>query len=215
MIQRTTLSALLLLTWLAAPDFLPAGGSPAASVIPEEDYGLYDQVVAKKFLTSHTELVVLGRITVSRLLPNQKEPTTIAFFDERGYFNGSLPLNLVQDFIGANQEPGRLEGRFQFGVRYRFASGNDTEEPEVMAGLPVMTGRASPAGAPSVLDRLAFSRVGRTLRNDQALLYVDQVRPDGTGAGFLVWFRRQGLKWAIAETDVVWTARDEESEEAP
>ncbi len=95
-------------------------------------------------------------------------------------------------------------------------SGNAAEEPEVVSGLPVKAGRAAgPAGTASVLDRLAFSRVGRTLRDDQALLYVEHARPDGTGAGFLVWFRRQGLTWTIAETEVVWTARDEDSEETP
>ena len=215
MIQRATVPALLLLTCLAVPELLHAKGRPAAFVIPEDDYGLYDQVVTKKFLTSHTQLVVLERMTTSRLLPNQEEPITIAFFGEQGYFNGSLPSDLIRDFVGANQEPSRLEGRFQFGVRYRFVSGNAAEEPEVLSGLPVKAGRARPTGAPYMLDRLAFSRVGRTLRNDQALLYVEHVRPDGTGAGFLVWFRRQGLRWTIADTDVVWTVRDEESEEAP
>jgi hypothetical protein len=216
MMHRMTVTGLLLLTCLAVPEFLPAKVRPAAFAIPEEDYGLYDRVVTKKFLTSQTQLVVLERMTVSRILPNQKEPTTIAFFDEQGYFNGTLPLDLVRDFVEANQEPGRLEARFQFGVGYRFVSGNPAEEePEVVSALPVKAGCGRPTRAPSVLDRLAFSRLGRTLRNDQALLYVEHVRPDGTGAGFLVWFRRQELDWTIADTDVIWTARDEDNDEAP
>jgi hypothetical protein len=185
---------------------------PVGSVIAGTDYNLYDQVVTTKFLTSRTRLVLLERLTVSRLLPDQKEPVTIASFDDQEYFNGMLPRDLIRDFVGANQEPGRLEGHFRFGVRYRFVSENAAEEPEVLSGLPVNSGPGSP---PAVLDRLAFSRVGRTLRNDQALLYVEHVRPDGTGAGFLVWFHRQGLAWAIADTDVVWTALGGESKEAP
>jgi hypothetical protein len=216
MMQRMTVSVLLLLTCLAVPGFLPAKERPAKSVIPEDDYGLYNEVVAKKFLTSQTQLVVIERMTVSRLLPNQKTPPPIALFDEQGYFNDALPMDLVRDFVGVNQEPGRLEERFHFGVRYRLVSNNlAEEEPEVTSGLPVKVRPAGPAGAPSVVDRLAFSRVGRTLRNDQALLYVEHVRPDGTGAGFLVWFRRPRLEWTIADTDVVWTASDEDSEEAP
>jgi hypothetical protein len=182
-----------------------------SAAIPAEDYALYDQVVTKKFLTSDTQLVAIERMTVSRLLPNREGPMTVALFQEQGYFNDALPLDLVRDFVGANHEPGRLEGRFQFGVRYRFVSGNTIEEPEVTLALPVKA-RTRLAQAPSVLDRLAFSRIARTLRNDQALLYVENTRPDGTGAGFLVWFRRQGREWT---TEVVWTVRSEEGGGGP
>jgi hypothetical protein len=72
-----------------------------------------------------------------------------------------------------------------------------------------------PAQAPPVLDRLAFSRVARTLRSDQALLYVENTRPDGTGAGFLVWFRRRGREWTIFDTEVVWTVRSQEGDGGP
>jgi hypothetical protein len=200
---------------LPVQESFAAEGKRIDSGIPVDDYALYDQVVTKKFLTSDTQLVVLERMTVSRLLPNQEEPMTIALFQEQGYFDGELPPDLVRDFVGANHEPGRLEGRFQFGVRYRFVSGNTIEEPEVASALPVNAGRATPAQAPPVLDRLAFSRVGRTLRNDHALLYVENTRPDGTGAGFLVWFRRQGREWTIFDTEVVWTVRSPESEDGP
>jgi len=70
---------------------------------------------------------------------------------------------------------------------------------------PVSWARARLIHAPLVLDRLAFSRVGRSLRNDQALLYVEILRPDGTGAGFLVWCRRQGRSWTLFDTEVTWT----------
>ena len=180
-----------LFTCLSVQVSLAAEGKRVASIIPVGDYALYDQVVTKKFLTSKTQLVVLERMTVFRLLPNQEGTITIALFQEQGYFNGELPPGLVRDFVGANYEPRRLEGRFQFGVRYRFVSGNATEELEVTVALPVKAGRTMPAQVPPVLDRLVLSCVGRTLRNDQALLYVENTRLDGTGAGFLVWFRRR------------------------
>jgi len=215
--MMSTVAALVLtvLTCLPAQEFLAVKEGRGASDIPVDDYALYDQVVTKKFLTSKTQLVVLERMTVARLLPNQEEPMTITLFQEQGYFNGDLPLDLVRDFIGANHEPSRLEGRFQFGVRYRFVSGNTIEEPEVMVFLPVRSVRVVQAQAVPVLDRLAFSRVGRTFRNDQALLYVENTRPDETGAGLLVWFRRQGREWTIVDTEVVWTARVQEGGDGP
>ena len=179
----------------------------AADVIPAEDYVLYDQTIESLFLTSHTMLVVIERMTVARLFPGQAEPITIASVHDRNYFLGRLPPDLVGDFVGANREAGRLEGRFQFGVRYRFVTGQSIEEPEVSAAIPVQ--------AVPVLERLAFSRVGRTLRNDQALVYVEQLRPDETGAGFLVWFHRNGQEWTIFDTEVIWTIRSEEGLESP
>jgi hypothetical protein len=174
----------------------------AADLIPAEDYVLYDQTIESLFLTSHTMLVVIERMTVARLFPGQAEPITIASVHDRNYFTGLLPPDLVGNFVQANREAGRLEGRFQFGVRYRFVTGQSIEEPEVSAAIPVQ--------AMPVLERLAFSRVGRTLRNDQALVYVEQMRPDETGAGFLVWFHRKGQEWRIFNTEVVWTIRGEE-----
>lgn len=215
MLRHATASMVVLVASLAGPEFPGASATPTASAIPADDYALYDQVVIKKFLTSRMLLVVLERVTVSRLLPDQREPTTISFFDEQGYFNGALPRELIRDFVEANREPGRLEGRFRFGVRYRFVPGNAAEEPEVELGRLVSTGDTRPSLAPPVLDRLAFSRVGRTIRNDQALLYVEHVRPDGTGAGYLVWFRRRAQEWTIVDMEVVWTARDEAATEYP
>lgn len=199
---------------LLADVIVPAYGGPEPpSAVPLEDYALYDQVVAKKFLTSQTRLVIFLRMTIPRLLPNQDYPATPALFDELGLFGGRLPAELIHDFVAVNQEPSRLEGRFGFGVRYRFVSGNAEEEPEVRAALPVRGIPAWRAHAGSVLERLAFSRVGRTRRNDQALVYVEQQRPSGSGAGLLVWFHRTGTDWNIHDTDVVWTARTLDPEE--
>jgi hypothetical protein len=52
--------------------------------------------------------------------------------------------------------------------------------------------------------------VAYTARLDQALLYVEQHRPDRTGAGFLVWFGRQAAAWSIIETEVLWSIRENE-----
>jgi hypothetical protein len=169
-----------------------AGSDQQADAIPAEDYALFDQVVTSKFLTSATQLVVIERMTRLRLSPDQEGPTMIGVFQERGYFDGELPADLIREFISANRQASRLEGRFHLAVGYRFATEDIIEEPEVSLARPVTVAYARPVQAPSVLDRLAFSRVARNLRNDHALLYVEILRPDGTGAGFLVWCRRQG-----------------------
>lgn len=213
-------TTMLIAAWFICPPVCSAHaaeGMSLAAGIPAEDYALYDQVVENKFLTSNTELVVLERMTVVRLSPDLAEPMTLGSFQERNYFMGRLPPDLVRDFVGANLDAGRLEGRFRFGVRYRFLSVGSLEDPEAASAWPVKTGPVAPAQASSVVDRLAFSRVGRTLRNDQALLYVENSRPDGTGAGFLVWFHKQARAWMIYDTEVVWTARydGQEGEESP
>jgi hypothetical protein len=189
-----------------------AQATEAPPPVPVEDYALYDQIVTKKFLTSDTQLVVLERMTTARLIPNLEGPLTVHRFEEQAYFEGELPAGLAGDFVSANREPGRLEGRFHFDVRYRFVSEGAIEEPEVRSAVPVA---AVPAQGVPVLDRLAFSRIGRTLRNDQALVYVENTRPDGTGAGFLVWFRRQGREWTLFDTEVIWTVRPEERSDGP
>ena len=176
-----------------------------ADAIAAEDYALYDQVVTSKFLTSATQLVVIERMTRLRLSPDQEGPTTIGAFQEQEYFDGELPTDLIREFSAVNREPSRLEGRFHFGVGYRFATGDRLEEPEVSLARPVTVARARLVQAPSVLDRLAFSRVARSLRNDHALMYVETLRPDGTGAGFLVWCRRRGRSWTLFDTEVAWT----------
>jgi hypothetical protein len=210
-----------------------AGSDQQAEDIPAEDYALYDQVVTSKFLTSATQLVVIERATLFRLSPDQEGLTTIGAFQEQEYFDGELPADLIREFTAINRQASRLEGRFHFGVNYRFAVGDKLEEPEASLspygwGLapfffapvpvrgaagqapsqtsePVPWARARPVQTPSVLGRMAFSRVARSLRNDHALLYVEVLRPDGSGAGFLVWFRRQGRSWTLFDTEVAWT----------
>jgi hypothetical protein len=187
-----------------------------ADAISAEDYALYDQVVTSKFLTSATQLVVIERMTRLRLSPDEEGPTMIEAFQEQGYFDGELPADLIREFSSVNRQPSRLEGRFHFGVGYRFATGDRIEEPEVSLVRPAAVARTRSVQVSPVLDRLAFSRVARSLRNDHALMYVEALRLDGTGAGFLVWCRRQGRSWTLFDTEVVWTIQPQlEPEEGP
>lgn len=212
---------ILFLVALFISGFIDAPGALADSdrqhdAIPAEDYALYDQVVTSKFLTSATQLVVIERMTRLRLSPDQEGATTIGAFREQEYFGSKLPADLIREFISLNRQPSRLEGKFHFAVSYRFATEGRLEEPEVSLARPITVARARPVQAPSILDRLAFSRVARSLRNDHALLYVDVLRPDGTGAGFLVWCRRQGRRWTLFDTEVAWTIQSQlEPEEGP
>ncbi|MCP9445975.1 MAG: hypothetical protein NNA22_00185 [Nitrospira sp.] len=199
--------------WLGLPWQAAFSNETGGNVVeaPAEDYPLYDRAIERLFLTSRARLLLIERMTVTRLLPNQTEPMTVEWFYEQDYFMGRLPRELAHDFVHVNSAAARLEGRFRVGVPYRFLSNGLIEEPEVFSRKALKVGRLAQAPMPSS-EHLAFSKIGRTLRNDQALLYVEQVRSEGTGAGFLVWFERKGVDWKIIETDVVWTIRDESSE---
>ena len=214
--QTVVIIAALLMGGLMGRSGAVAESDQKADAIPAEDYALYNQVVTSKFLTSATRLVVIERMTRLRLSPDEEGPTTIEAIQEQEYFDGELPPDLIREFREVNRQASRLEGRFHFGVGYRFATGDRIEEPEVSLPWPATVARARPIHAPPVLDRLAFSRVARSLRNEHALMYVEALRPDGTGAGFLVWCRRQGRSWTLFDTEVVWTIQSQiEPEERP
>ena len=163
---------------------------------------MYGQVVTSKVLTSATQLVVIERMTRLRLSPHQERPLPVGVFQEKGYFDDQLPADLIREFISLNRQASWLEGRFHYAASYRFATEDRFEEPEVSSARPVKVAHARPIQAPSVLDRLAFSRVARSLRDEQALLYVEALRPGGTGAGFLVWCCRQGQNWTLFDMEV-------------
>ena len=192
--------------------FAAPGASP---VVPADDYALYDQAVTRKFLTDQTQLVLVERATTTSISPRQAEPLSVRWFEEEQYFDGTLPADLVCGFIAANQTPSRLEGRFGFGVRYRFVSGETIEEPEVSLARPLPVSSGWPAQWGPVLDRLVFSRIGYDRAQRHALLYVGNPRPDGTGAGFLVWFRRQEAGWGIWDTEVIWTVHIQPESDGP
>ena len=197
----------------AIPGLSAADESPPAKPdpVPTEEYPVYDRVVGAKFLTSQVTLVVVNRLTVTRLIPNE-QPVSRAFFEENRFFGGTLPRDLVADFLLKSTKPSRLEARFKFGVPVRFVSGDELEGQEVYL-VPIPAGRAEARPAqvpPTTVGILEFSRVAFTPRGDQALVYVGDDRADGSGVGFLIWLRRQEHGWDILDTEVLWVARPEE-----
>jgi hypothetical protein len=209
MILRIEIALILLIGIAVFQAGSAAAAEPNPPAVPVEDYPVYDQVVRSKFLTTGTTLVIIERMTTTQMLPETQLLPTVAFFEERAFFDSRLPRDLIMDFLFKNQRPSRLGSLFAFGVPYRFISGDG--EPESEAKL-----RGAPWGLPASLvqeadsiDRLAFSRVGFSPRLEQALVYVANDRPDGSGAGFLIWLRTQGRNWDILDTEVVWTARPE------
>jgi len=192
-----------------ASDAAGAAGPPEpVESVPADEYPFYDVAVEAKFLTSQTRLIILERMTTTQLHPDHLSAPTVAWFNEQGWFDGRLPHELIRDFVAKNQHPSRLEAHFTFGVRYRFVSGEGVPETEAgLFAIPVVRPVQELEGELDTIDRLAFSRVGMTLRGDQALLHVANPRRDGTGAGFLFWLlRRQGV-WGLYDTEVIWVAQ--------
>ena len=216
--MQPAIHAIVLTLLLSAAAGVQAGDSPPpghdASVrVPTEDYPLYDLIVDEKFLTPDTQLVVLERSTVTRLHPEQQGPLRLETFQEYDVFDGRLPPDLMRDFLFKNQTPAKLEKQFGFGVRYRFISEEGGEQQETsLAPVPVFSvpfaiQEVPPDEPPAIIDRLAFSRVGYTFGGDQALIYVEYNRPDGTGAGFAVWLNQADKRWGILESELVWAVR--------
>jgi len=197
--------------WPALPGAELSAAHPEAKPqpVPAEEYPLYNRVIETKFLTSQTEKVLIGRLTVVKLGPGERDVPSQAYFQERPVFEGLIESALLTDFILKNSKPARLEERFTLDVPYRFVSEDGIEAPEVSLApipaawpLPVQT-------APTTVGVLRFSRVGLAPRRDLALVYVEEDRPDGSGAGFLMLLRRNGRNWEFVDTDVLWTARPE------
>jgi hypothetical protein len=187
---------------------VPVFGSSSSDSIPDEEYSIYDLVIQTKFLTSRTELVLIDRMTVTNL-GSKEIPATIAFFEEQRFFEGALPVDGILDFVAKVRRPWRLEPKFNPGVHYRFVSGETIEEPEVsLAPLPAAHGgRTVIAYDPVRIGVLRFSRVGFNRAENLALVYVGDHRPDGSGAGFLMFLRRAGTHWRIVDTEVLWVAQ--------
>ena len=189
------------------------GTQPAA--VPAEEYPLYDLVVRDKFLTSQTTMVVIERLTVVRAKKNEREYLSRESLEEQEVFENKLPPVLLDDFLFKLKAPSRLDGKFNFGVPYRFVRDGVSEEPEVsLAPIPAANRRRIQAPR-STIGLLRFSRVGFTRREDQALVYVEEERLDGTGGGFLVWLNRRGKVWTIADTEVLWMAQSGEPSAGP
>lgn len=177
--------------------------------VPIHEYPVYDRVVTDKFLTSQTRLVVLQRLTATRLAPWEKKPPTHWFFEVNDFFGRQADPELIADFIFKAARPWRLESQFNFGVPYRFAAGDRLEDPEVSAAPVPAQFFPFPkdSGPPTTVGVLELSRVAFNGPETQALVYVGVDRPDGTGAGFLMWLERRGRNWNVVDTNVLWTAR--------
>jgi hypothetical protein len=197
---------------LGAADLV--GEQPA--IVPAEEYPLYDLVVRDKFLTSRTTMVVIERLTVARVKKNEREYLSRESLEEEEVFENKLPPVLLDDFLFKLKAPSRLDGKFNFGVPYRFVRDGMPEEPEVsLAPIPAVDrrsiqGQGQDQGPRSTIGLLRFSRVGFTRREDQALVYVEEERLDGTGGGFLAWLHRRGKVWTITDTEVLWMAQSGE-----
>jgi hypothetical protein len=214
--ERTGLFLAILLV-LGSPLSLGAadlvGEQPAA--VPAEEYPLYDLVVRDKFLTSRTTMVVIERLTVALVKKDERDYLSRESLEEQEVFENKLPPVLLDDFLFKLKAPSRLDGKFNFGVPYRFVRDGVPEEPEVsLAPIPVANRRRIQAPR-STIGLLRFSRVGFTRREDQALVYVEEERLDGTGGGFLVWLNRRGKVWTIIDTEVLWMAQSGEPSAGP
>ena len=185
--------------------------------VPAEEYPLYDLVVRSKYLMSGTTLVLIERLTVARVEKDEREYFSREFFEAEGVFGGQLPGTLLDDFFSKLKAPSRLEAKFNFGVQYRFFSNGVPEEPEVsLAPIPASSRPGLAQDAPSAVGVLRLSRVGFTPREDQALVYVEEERPDGAGGGLLIRLHRRGKVWTITDTEVLWVSRtDEPGQESP
>jgi hypothetical protein len=176
--------------------------------VPSEEYPLYDLVVRSKYLASGTGLVLIERLTVARTNKDEREYLSREFFEEQAVFGNRLPAALLDDFFFKLKTLSRLESKFNFGVPYRFFSDGVPEEPEVsLAPIPAALRPRPAQDTPKAVGILRFSRVGFTPREDQALVYVEEERPDGTGGGLLIWLHRRGKTWTITDTEVLWMAR--------
>jgi hypothetical protein len=200
--------------WPAMSAAAERGGKKPPAV-PSEEYPIYDLAVRSKYLASGTGLVLIERLTVARTNKDEREYLSRESFEEEGLFGGQLPAALLNDFFFKLKSSSRLESKFNFGVPYRFFSDGVPEEPEVsLAPIPAALRPRPAQDTPKAVGVLRFSRVGFTPREDQALVYVEEERPDGTGGGLLIWLHRRGKTWTITDTEVLWMARtDEELEQ--
>ena len=202
----------LLSVMVVAVLLVPAPADPAAgergenheAVAPEE-YEIYNRIVASKFLTSDTSMVLIHELTAVRLGPSgllfSRE-----WFEENQVFDGRVPRALMADFLSKTHEPSRLAAKFDVGVRYRLIPLDEGQRERV--SFPPAPVRAIQSSSTTIF--LEFSRVAFTPKEDLGLVYVGNERPDGTGAGMLVLLRRSGREWHFVDTEIVWTVRDSE-----
>lgn len=171
--------------------------------VPSEDYAIYDRIIQAKFLTSDTTLVLIRRLTATRIGP-EEVPFRREFFDENQFFDGTLPPSLIAEFLACTRRPSRLQPKLNFGVRYRLVSDFNADIEETRL---VLRPAAWTAVGVDPRIRLEVSRVAYAPKENLALVYVGNYRSDGTGAGFFIVLRPQQSGWQIQDTEIVWMMR--------
>lgn len=171
--------------------------------VPSEDYAIYDRIIQAKFLTSDTTLVLIRRLTATRIGP-EEVPFRREFFDENQFFDGTLPPSLIAEFLAGTRRPSRLQPKLNFGVRYRLVSDFNADIEETRL---VLRPAAWTAVGVDPRIRLEVSRVAYAPKENLALVYVGNYRSDGTGAGFFIVLRPQQSGWQIQDTEIVWMMR--------
>ncbi len=203
---------LVSLTVVASPGIGLAQKSPEEPrSIPPEEYPIYNLVITSKFLTSQTQLVVIRNLTATRLGPFTDKPPSEELLVANEFFGRPLAPDLISDFVNKMRGPSRLERALTLGVPYQLIRQGEGESRRAsLVPVPALRTQGPPTeGPPVVLGLLELSRVGFNLRENEALVYVGIDRPDGTGAGFLIWLHRAGRSWTITDTEVLWTAAPE------
>lgn len=182
-------------------------GQDGPRYVPAEEYAVYDRVMEAKFFTSQTKLIVIERMTTSKLTRDEKPPPLRQYFQMKQFFNNSLPPSLLEGFLRkSDHAAARLESKFSFSIPVKFVTDQYLDDAEV--SLPTMTVSMTQVqkrpGPLPVLGVFQLSRVAFTPARDQALVFVGVNRPDGTGAGFLIWLYQHQDSWDLYGTEVLW-----------
>ena len=182
-------------------------GPEAPHYVPIEEYAIYDRVMEAKFFTSQTKMIIIERMTTTTLMQEEKPLPLRELFQKKRFFNNSLPPSLLEGFLlKAEQASARLESKFSFPIPVKFVTDQFLDDAEV--SIPVIpvhlsTVQKRPGPLP-VLGVFRLSRVAFTPARDQALVYIGVNRPDGTGAGFLIWLYQHQDAWDLYGTEVLW-----------
>lgn len=200
--QLPVIAIVMGLLFTAQATVLADNSAEDLQLVPSEDYAIYDRIIQAKFLTSDTTLVLIRRLTATRIGP-EEVPFRRQFFEENQFFDGTLLPSLIVEFLAGTRRPSRLQPKLNFGVRYRLVSEFNADIEE--AGLMLHSAATAAGVDPRI--RLEFSRVAHAPTERLALVYVGHYRSNGTGAGFFIVLRPQESGWEIQDTEVVWMMR--------
>ncbi len=185
--------AILLMTYIISP--LLRGFNSAESVIRAseiEEYAVYNAVIKE---------ILLGKFIVVI------DHTSSGFCGRMGgggaCLRGRFPLvegTAVEDFLSKNEQSYPLKNCFD--VRAITVLISEEELEEIFQG----TFRWSEYYARYPFSRgfIELSRVGFDSEMDQALVYVGNYRGSLSGAGYYVLLIKEGDRWIIQDTSLVW-----------